>query len=145
MVYAVTFPVVLQIYLVFSLVVVAFEDSGHYVEATAVTVVVGLVLVYVMALPGLGGIRLAERWAAGQEVDRARALDATYSWARGLAARLVGGCAVGAALLLVVVGVIAGADGSRLVQYGIVGAVIGPASLLPGVHSFVEAALRPAS
>ncbi|MDT5103706.1 MAG: adenylate cyclase, partial [Mycobacterium sp.] len=51
---------------------------------------------------------------------------------------------MGAALLLVVVGVIAGASGSRLVQYGILGAVVGAAILLPGVHSFVEAALRPA-
>jgi adenylate cyclase len=56
----------------------------------------------------------------------------------------VGGNAVGAALLFVVVGVIAGASGSRLVRYGILGAVSGAAILLPGVHSFVEAALRPA-
>ena len=56
----------------------------------------------------------------------------------------MGGTAVGAAVLLVVVGVIAGATGSRLVQYGILGAVFGAAVLLPGVHSFVEGALRPA-
>ena len=52
--------------------------------------------------------------------------------------------AVWAALLLVVVGAIAGASGSRLVQYGILGAVTGAAIQLIGVHTFAEAALRPA-
>ena len=52
--------------------------------------------------------------------------------------------AVRAALLLVVVGAIAGATGSRLVQYGILGALSGIAVKLIGMHSFVEGALRPA-
>ena len=52
--------------------------------------------------------------------------------------------AVWAALLFVVVGAIAGASGSRLVQYGILGAAFGTAVQLIAVHSFVEAALRPA-
>jgi class 3 adenylate cyclase len=96
-----------------------------------------------MFLPGLGRSRLVEQWAAGREVDRARALEATYTWARGQVARAVGASAVFAALLSVVVGAIAGASWSRLVQYGILGAVTGAAALLPGVHGFVEAALRP--
>ena len=87
----------------------------------------------------LGRIRLVERWAAGHEVDRARALEATYTWARAAVARAVGANAVWAALLLVVVGAIAGATGSRLVQYGILGAVVGIAVQLIAVHSFVEA------
>ena len=33
---------------------VAFEKSGHYVEAAAVTVVAVLVLAYMLVLPGLG-------------------------------------------------------------------------------------------
>ena len=49
----ITFPVVLPIYLVPSFVVVAFEESSHYVEAVAVTVVAVLVVAYVMILPGL--------------------------------------------------------------------------------------------
>ena len=140
---AVTFPVLLPIYLVASFVVVAFEESGQYVGAAAVTVVAVPVLGYVMVLPGLGRSRLVEQWAAGREVDRASALDATYAWARGAVARAVGGNAVGAALLGVVVGAIAGATGSRLVQYAILGAAIGAANQLIAVHSFVEAALRP--
>ena len=56
----------------------------------------------------------------------------------------MGANAVWGALLLVVVGAIAGASGSRLVQYGILGAAVGAAVQLIAVHSFVEAALRPA-
>ena len=114
---AVTFPVVLPFYLLLSFVVVAFEGSDHYVEAAAVTVVATLALVFVDVLPGLGPARLVEQWAAGHEVDRARALDATYIYARAVAVRAVLGNAVGVALLAIVVGVIAGASGSRLVQY----------------------------
>ena len=39
---------------------------------------------------------------------------------------------------------IAGATGSRLVQYGILGAAVGAGAQLIAVHSFVEAAMRPA-
>src|SRR3954452_22640372 len=88
-VYAVTFPVVLPFYLLLSFVVVAFEGSGRYVEAAAVTVVAALVLTYVDVLPGLSSARLFERWAAGDDVDQARALDATYAFARGVAVRVV--------------------------------------------------------
>ena len=138
--YVVTFPLLLPVYLLPSFVVVAAEESDHYVQAAAVTVVAVLVLVYVMLLPGQGPSRLVERWVAGQEVDRGRALDATYTWARGVIARTVGGNAVGVALLLVLVGAIAGASGSRLVQYGILGAAFGTAVQLIAVHSISEAA-----
>jgi adenylate cyclase len=138
------FSVMLPAYLVSSFLVVAFEESGHYVESAVFTGVAVLVLAYVLMLPGLGGIRLVEQWAAGQEVDQAKALDATYTWARRAVARGVVGIAIWAALVGVVVGAIAEATGSRLVQYAILGAVTGPAILLIGIHSFVEAALRPA-
>src|SRR3954447_3957224 len=118
-VYAVTFPVVLPFYLLLSFVVVAFEGSGRYVEAAAVTVAAALVLTYMDILPGVGSARLFERWAAGHDIDRARALDATYTWARGAATRVVAGNAAGGALLAVAVGAMAGATGSRLAQYGI--------------------------
>ncbi len=142
--YAVTVVVLMPVYLVLAFVVVAFESSDQYVEAAAVTVVVVLVLVYSMILPGLGGSRLYERWAAGQGVDRARALDATYAWTRASIARVVGANAVVIALLFVVVGAIAGASGSRLVQYAILGAASGIGVVVIAVHSFPEAAVRPA-
>jgi adenylate cyclase len=99
--------------------------------------------VYLLFLPGLGWSRLGEQRAAGQEIDRARALDATYTYARRAVVRWVAVGAVWTALLLVVVGAIAGASGSRLVQYGILGAVTGAATWLIGVHSLVEGMLRP--
>ena len=142
-IYAGTVAVLMPVYLVLSFVVVAFESSGQYVESAFVTVVAVLVLAYVMILPGLGESRLYERWAAGQEVDRARALDATYAWTRGAVARGVGANAVVIALLFVVVGAIAGASGLRLVQYAIMGAASGIAVVVIAVHSFPEAALRP--
>ena len=85
-----------------------------------------------------------EQWAAGREVDPGRALEATYTWARGAVVRTVGAAAVWIALLLVVVGAIAGATGSRLVQYGIIGAVLGAVASMIVMHSFVEATVRPA-
>ena len=97
-----------------------------------------------MVLPGVGQIRLAERWAAGQEINRARALEATYAWARGRITRAVGGNAIWCALLAVAVGAIAGASESRLVQYAILGVVSGTALQLIAVHIFTEAMLRPA-
>ncbi len=142
--YVVTFALILPVYLLPSFVVVAAEESDHYVQAAAVTVIAVLVLVYVMLLPGQGPSRLFERWVAGQEVDRERALEATYTWARGVVARTLGGHAVGVALLLVLVGAIAGASASRLVQYGILGAAFGTAVQLIAVHSISEAVQRPA-
>jgi class 3 adenylate cyclase len=136
-------PLVLQIYLVPSFVVVAYEKSGRYVEAAAVTGIAVLVLLYVLILPGLGWSRLAQQWAAGQQVDRARAVDATYTYARRAAVRWMAVSAVWAALLVVVVGAIAGASGSRLVQYGILGTVTGTVTWLIGVHSLVEGMMRP--
>jgi hypothetical protein len=70
-IYAISFLAQVPVYLVPSFVVVAFEDSGHYAEAAAITVIAVLVVVYVMALPGLGGIRTVEQWVAGREGDRA--------------------------------------------------------------------------
>ena len=143
-IYAITFLVSLPTYLVPSLAVVGFEQSGHYVEAAAIAIVAVPVLVYVMVLPGLGGIRVVEWWAAGHEVDRVRALETTYTWARGALPRWVGGIAIWPAVLMVVVAAIGGATGPRLVQYAILGAAIGTAVSLATVHSFVEAAVRPA-
>ena len=51
---------------------------------------------------------------------------------------------VWAAVLSVLVGTIAGATGSRLVQYGILGAVFGTGVQLIAFHNIVEAVMRPA-
>ena len=136
-------PIVLSIWLVASFLVVAYEKSDRYLEAAVVTVVAVVVMEYGYFLPGLGRIRLVERWAAGREVDLQKALAATYTYSRQAVLRIVAVNAVGAAVLLVVVGGIAGASFSRLVQFAIMGAVTGAAIQLVGVHTFVEAAMRP--
>jgi adenylate cyclase len=142
--FAVAFALLLPAYLMLSFIVVALEKSDRYVEAAAVTVVALPLLVYVYFLPGLGRLRLVEQWAAGRDVDRTSALDATYVTARGAVARGLGSSVVWLALLFVVVGAIAGATWSRLVQYAILGACFAVAAQLIGVHSVVEGALRPA-
>jgi class 3 adenylate cyclase len=142
--FAFTFAALLPIYLLGSFVVVAYEKSDRYVEAAAFTVAAVLLLAYVIVLPGLGGLRTAQQWAAGHQVDRARALESTYAYGRGLVARTVGAGTLWVALLWVGVGAIAGASGSRLAQYAVVGAVMGATVQLVGVHSVVEGELRPA-
>jgi adenylate cyclase len=130
--------------LVWSLLIVAFEKSNHCIEATVVTVIVVAVLSLVVVLLGSRRLRLAQAWAAGREVDRARALQDTYTWTRAAGVRVTLVRTVGVAVLLMVVGVIAGASGTRLVQYGVLGAAFGAGSALFAMHSFVEPALRPA-
>jgi hypothetical protein len=130
------FAVFLPAFLMLSFIVVAFEKSDRYVAVAAVTVVGLPVLVYVYFLPGLGRLRLVEQWAAGGDVDRTSALDATYTYSRRAVARGLGSIVVWGALLFVVVGAIAGATLSRLAQYGILGASFATAAHLIGVHSF---------
>jgi class 3 adenylate cyclase len=134
----------LPIYLFWSLLIVAVEKSGHYVQAGAVTVVAALVLHCFGALADHRRFRPAEQWAAGHEVDRATALEATYTFTRRAVPRALWSSAVWYAVISVIVGAIAGASGSRLVQYGVLGAAIGTGLQLIGVHSLLEAAARPA-
>jgi adenylate cyclase len=141
--YAVGLLMTLPIYLLWSHLIVAIEGSGHYAEAAVVAVVVVPVLQYVVVLPGIGRSRFLEQWARGHEVDRAQALDVTYAWARSAIIRTIATHAVGTALLSVVVGVIARAAASQVVQYGILGALVGSAMGLTGAHSLTEGAMRP--
>jgi adenylate cyclase len=139
------FASTLAAYLLWSFVVVAFEKSSHYVEAAVVTGVAVLVMSFVVFLPGSRRFRLVQRLAAGDEVDCEAALEDTYTWSRNTGVRALWFLPIWGALLLIVVGVVAGASGSRLVQYGVVGAVAaGIGMALIGTHSFGEAALRPA-
>ena len=120
------------------------ESLVDYVEAAAVTVVAATVLLWVAIFLGSGERRVVERWAAGQEVDRAKALAATYAWTRKVAVRAVTINAVLAGVLSAVVGAIVGATGSRLVQYVVLGVVVGTALALITVHTLPQRAVRPA-
>jgi adenylate cyclase len=133
--------VVLPPYLLASILVVAYERSGRYVEAVAATVVASLAISYYAFLPS--GFGVVKQWAAGSDVDRTKALEATYIYARRAFVRGLAGNILGGTALLVVVGAIAGATGSRLVQWAIVGASLGMCVSLVGGRSFAEGALRP--
>ncbi len=141
---AVVVPAGLPLYLFWSFLIVALEGSRHYVEAAAVTLAV-LVGVNVFAgFAGGKGYRPVEQWADGHDVDRATALEATYTFARSAASRAVWLGAVAFATMSVLVGGIAGANGPRLAQYGVLGAAIGTITYLISVHSMLEATARPA-
>jgi len=143
-IYTVSVAELLPVYLFVSVLIVAIERSDRYVEAATATVGIVLVMVYLSNFPGLGKSRLVEQWAAGREVDRARALDATYAWARTVGARAAGVNAVFIALLFLLVSRIAGAPPSRLVQYALLGAALGMSVVLIAAHSYPEGASRPA-
>jgi len=137
------FAPALWTYVAASFLVVAFEKSHHFVEATVVAGAAVVVLAYVLVLPGGRGLRPAQRWAGGHGVDRAGALKDTYTWARAVRTRSLMFQPVWIAMLLAVVGAISGADGSRLIQYGVLGAAIGLSLTLIGLHTFAQGALRP--
>ena len=82
-------------FVMLSFIVVASEKSDRYFEAAAATVVALPLLVSAYFLPGLGGLHLVEQWAAGRDVDRTSALDATYTWARGALSRGLAGTSSG--------------------------------------------------
>lgn len=141
---AVMFPVSLPIFVTWALVIVAFEGSDQYGEAVVLTVAAVLVRTYVLVRPGWNRLRPVERWAAGQPVDPMVALEATYTMARRTVVQGIAADAIWTAAFTVAVGAIAGATGGRLVQYALLGAVLGTTAMLISVHSFVEGALRPA-
>jgi adenylate cyclase len=138
------YPFLLQIYGGMSFVVLALEESDRYVEVAVVAAIAVLLLFAITVVPGHRHFRLLERWAAGEDIDPATALEASYMWGRAAIARALVCTAVWAALLMAIVGVIAGATAPRLVQYALMGAVGGIAVQLISIHSFIEGALRPA-
>lgn len=142
--WALTLLLALPVYLAWSVGIVAFERSTRYLEAAAVTVAVVLVYLYLMIFPSGKEVRLVQRWADGDDVDPADALRATYIYGRKLIIRglVVTGLCIGS--LFVVLAMIAGASGWRLLQYALLGAIAGTAGQLITLHSYVEATLRPA-
>ena len=131
------------VYLVLASAIMAFEDCDRYAEAAAVAAVGVVVIAFVTVLPGLGEWRLVQRRARGEGNDPAAVLQATYTWARIGIIRAVAVIAVCVGLVAAVVALRAGAPVSRVVQYGILGAVFGSSCHLIGVHTVAEASMRP--
>ncbi len=81
-IYAVACGFAMAIFRVSAFAIIAFEQSGRYLEAVVIVAVAVPVMIFVNILPGLGGIRVVEQWAGGHQVDPGSALEATYDWAR---------------------------------------------------------------
>jgi len=139
-----TFLLAFPVYVLWSLSIVRFEGSDRYVEAAAVTAAVVLGYLFTVEIPGGKDVRIIERWAAGEDVDRETALRATYDYGRKLIVRGMSVTFLWVAAQFVAVGMITGASGSRLIQYAVVGALAGTAGQLITNHSYVESTLRPA-
>jgi adenylate cyclase len=137
------FASALPVYLIWSWIVLTVEKSSRYGAASVVAVVIALGMSLLSSLPGRHHFRRAEQWAAGHEVDRAKALEDTYSWSRANAVRAMAVVPASVVVLLTVVAAVAGAGASRLVQYGVLRVAAGISMALIGVHNFAEGALRP--
>ena len=126
-----------------ALVIVAFEESDRFLVAAAVAFAIELAAMYLFVQPGSTGWRRAERWAAGDQIDRHEALESTYTFARNAMVRGVVVHALTGGMMCLAVGAIAGANGSRLIQYGVVGITVLASIQLIASHPFAEASLRP--
>ncbi len=141
---AVVFPAGLPLYVFWSSLVVALEGSRHYVEAAVIATIVLLLLNVYAAFADRKRYRPVEQWARGEHVDRAAALEATYTFARRAVLRALWLNALAFAVMSVIVGAVTGADGLRLTQYGLLGAATATMTYCIGLHSMLEAAARPA-
>ncbi len=143
-IWVIAYVIVLPVYLLVSFVIVAFENSSEYAKAAGVVILCLAVQAQVFVPGGHRRLRLAERWAAGRAVDQKAALEDTYTYARAAPVRGLAGSAALSGVLVLLIGVVAGAPGPHLVQYGIVGVVAGAALASIAVHSLIEASMRPA-
>lgn len=143
-VFVLSYLVSLPVWAVVPLLMVEYEDSDRFLPAAGIAVVTLLAVMFVVARPGSNTWRLVERWAAGERIDRLEVLQSTYTFARGVPARvMVSGFLAGGAMG-VAMGVIAGGSGSRLIQYGILGMTFFTVVQMIAMHSIVEAFMRPA-
>lgn len=140
---AIAYMAALPIYLTWSFVVMAAEHSTHYLLGSMVASVAFLAMTYAVILPGRGVWGTVQQWSAGSGIDRVETLEATYAYSRRTTVRCLAVTSVGASLLFVILGGIAGATGLRLAQYALLGCVAGFASHLVGVHTMAGVPMRP--
>ncbi|OBK32487.1 cyclase [Mycobacterium sp. 1245111.1] len=142
-IWVVVFAAMLPVFVLLAFVIVRIDSSDHYGQAVVFTGLAVVVNASVAILPGSHLLHLAHQWATGRDVDRAQALRDTYIWSRAAAIRALWFEPCWTATLVAVVAAISGASGSRLLQFGILGAALGLALALIGSHTSLQGALRP--
>lgn len=142
-VYWITALTVVPIFAITACLVIAFEGSTRYAAGASAAAVIALVAMYAGVLPGGRTWRLVERAGAGEPVDRAAALAATYAFGRRSVVRDLLAFAGAGAGLGVVSGVIAEADKASVVQWGVAGTIAMLAVQVIPIHFYVEALMRP--
>jgi len=139
LVYAMTLP----IYVPVALVIVELEGSDRFVLAAGVAAIATL-SAFGVTLPGFDRWHAIEGWAAGDQSDRLKALEDTYTHVRSTFVRSIVSFSVTGSLMCIAVGAASGASTSRLIQYGIVGVALFTSAALIATHQVPEAAFRPA-
>ncbi len=142
-VFAVSSLVIMPMWVISALVIVEFEKSDRFLEASALAAALELASMYLLVQPGSTTWRPVERWAAGERIDRLVALESTYSFGRNTLVRGVVVFALVGAMMCLIVGARTGADTSRLIQYGIAGMTFLASVQLIGIHAIAEVFLRP--
>jgi adenylate cyclase len=142
-VFVLSYAISLPIWVTAALIMVALEGSSEFLAAGAVAAAIAAAFVFLFAIPGSRRWRVIQQWAAGEAVDPREALQSTYTFGRHTLVRGVAFIGAGGAVMAVSVGIIIGADTSRTIQYGIIGATLLLANQLVAIHQFTEAFLRP--
>lgn len=140
---AVLLPITLPVYLLWSFLLVSVEGTGHYVEAAVITVGLAALVHLWLGFGARWWFRPIERWVSGADPDPVAALRATYVVSRAGVLGTLLTMAIQLAVLSIVVGVAADANGSRVAHYALLGVTVGLAIQLVGVHSMLEGAMRP--
>ena len=142
-VYALSYMVILPIWVAPPLLIVEFEQSDRHFVATAIAAAAAMAALFTYERPGFKVWRPMERWAAGDPIDRHEAIESTYTYARNTLVRTVVACALAGGIMCISVGAISGASASRMIQYAIYGATALTSVQLVSIHPYVEAFMRP--
>ena len=143
-VFLMTYGITVPIWVAMAWALVKFEESDRFLESAGVAAAATLALVYFLVRPGWRVWRPIERWAVSDASDRPRTLESTYVLGRSFVGRgmvlwaMAGGVTGGS------VGAVAGATGSRLIQYVLIGTTFSIGLFLVALHPIVESFLRPA-
>lgn len=143
---AVTFPILLPIYGLMSLLVAVTEDSHRYLATTALTLAAAVTtLVLAIGLPPIAvKLRPVRQWALGDPVDPSVALASTYDFARGAIVTTVIAGSLSPSMMQMGAALLAGAEARRVAEWAACGALTGLSVQLISVHGYFEASLRPA-